>query len=650
MKRTKVTLSLFLVLSLIMTTGCFLLNPKRATATDNISFRAIWVASVYNLDYPSKVTSDVNSLKTQADTILDNCKKMGMNAVILQVRPSSDALYKSNLFPWSRFLTGTCGKAPNDDFDPLAYWVSEAHKRGIELHAWINPYRVTTSKEAEYESLPSNHPAKLHPDWVVKYSDGNYYYDPGIPAVRDFIEQGAEEIAKNYDVDGIHMDDYFYPGATFDDADTYATYGVNYSEIGDFRRDSVNALIREMHQKLHAIKPDISFGVSPFGIWANNASYAEGSATKGNQSYLAHYADSKKWVEEGWVDYICPQIYWYIGHPTADYDTLVNWWADVVKNTNVKLYIGMADYQAGNEDSTSPWYGMDAIQKELNLNRTISQVSGEVHYAYHSVVNNSNLFNYYQKFYASHSTDTSTQTPSTEPSTTPTPSNKPTVTIPWKLDQINHNGYMQGSDNMFRPDDGLTRAEAAMIFSKLIVDENNKSIFNSNSAYQYSFSDVSRDAWYAGAVGFMEQFGIVSGYDDGTFRPDYKVSRAEFVTMAYLAAQVNEKMKADFNDVPTSHWANYYIGYAKSQNWVNGYEDGTFKPNALVTRAEVAKIVNGMLKRQPDKAYIDKACKGIFSDVATTHWAYYDIIEAAVSHEYSKNNQEEIWNNVLKID
>ncbi len=662
MKRFKVTLSLFLIMTLVLTSGCFVFHPKKVSASDPINFRAMWVASVYNLDYPSKVTADAATLKEQAITVLDQCKKMGMNAVILQVRPSSDALYSSSIYPWSRFLTGTCGAAPNDDFDPLSFWVSEAHKRGLQLHAWINPYRITTAKDSEFEGLPANHPAKQHPEWVVKYSNGNYYFNPGIPAVREMIVKGAEEIARNYDVDGIHMDDYFYPGADFDDAATYQTYGASYSNIGDFRRDSVNQLVKTMHDRLHAIRSDISFGVSPFGIWANKSSMAEGSNTKGNQSYSSHFADSKKWVKEGFVDYICPQIYWYIGHPSADYATLVQWWSDVVQGTSVKLYIGMADYQAGNKDEKSPWHGISAIQKETELNRKTASVSGEVHYSYHSILANSELYTYYQNLYKNAPvTDENTDTPSvpstdednntsngSTPDLAPTEEpSKPTIHIKWHLNQTSHSAYMQGDGDTFRPDDRLTRAEAAMIFARLMANENNEPIFKTDTAYECTFKDVDPNAWYSGAVGFMQQFGILSGYDDGTFRPNYQVTRAEFATMAYLASQATEKSAAQFSDVDTQHWANGYIGYAKEKGWVSGYEDGTFKPNALVTRAEVAKMVNSILGRVPDPSYIQSSIKEKFSDISPKHWAYYEIMEAAIGHSYHKNNNREIWEDVL---
>lgn len=205
----------FRLLALVLACVLTLVTPAFAAGTPSASeeMRGVWVSSVYNLDYPSSPTTDPDKLRAEADEILDNCVKWGLNAVFLQVRPSGDALYKSDLFPWSKYLTGSVGTAPQDGFDPLEYWVEAAHKRGLELHAWINPYRITRGKDTEWNQLPSTHPAKMNPDWVVKYSDGNYYFNPGLQQVRDLVTRGAVEIAQNYDVDGLHMDDYFYPGS-----------------------------------------------------------------------------------------------------------------------------------------------------------------------------------------------------------------------------------------------------------------------------------------------------------------------------------------------------------------------------------------------------------------------------------------------------
>lgn len=295
-------------------------SPAAAAQAERADeFRAVWVATVYRLDYPSRATTDPAVLKRDADAILQGCVDMGMNAVILQVRPSADALYPSELYPWSKYLTGTQGTAPKNGFDPLAYWVERAHALGLELHAWINPFRITKGGAAEFQALTADHPAKLHPDWVVEY-EGDYYFNPGLPEVREYIVRGAEELARKYDIDGIHLDDYFYPGSGFDDGAAYAKYGKGFSNIGDWRRDNVNQLVKTLGERIHAIDPGLSYGISPSGVWADKSSLPQGSNTTGGyESYYASYADSRKWVKEGWIDYICPQIYWYIGHKSMDY-------------------------------------------------------------------------------------------------------------------------------------------------------------------------------------------------------------------------------------------------------------------------------------------------------------------------------------------
>lgn len=378
-------------------------------------FRAVWVSTIYNLDYPSKTGLTVSQLKSEADEILDKCKAMGMTAVILQVRPNGDAFYKSSIYPWSQYLTGSQGTAPSGGFDPLKYWVKEAHARGLELHAWINPYRVTRSGSADYNSLAASNPAVKHPDWVVKYSDGNYYLNPGIPEVRQLVVDGVAEIVRNYDVDGIHMDDYFYPGTGFSDDAAYKKYGSGFQNADDWRRDNVNQLVKALHTAIEKLDSTVSFGVSPFGIWANkSASMPLGSDTSGNQTYFSHYADTRKWVKEGWLDYICPQIYWEIGHGKADYETLANWWADTVRGTGVRLYMGMADYKAGNSSEASPWHGITAIENQIALNATIPEITGEVHFRYQFLLSVPGLEEFYTAAYNA-SGDTPDKPEPTEP-------------------------------------------------------------------------------------------------------------------------------------------------------------------------------------------------------------------------------------------
>lgn len=376
----------FRLLALVLACVLTLVTPAFAAGTPSASgeMRGVWVSSVYNLDYPSSPTTDPDKLKAEADEILDNCVKWGLNAVFLQVRPSGDALYKSDLFPWSKYLTGSVGTAPQDGFDPLEYWVEAAHKRGLELHAWINPYRITRSKDTEWNSLPSTHPAKMNPDWVVKYSDGNYYFDPGIPEVRDLVTRGAVEIVQNYDVDGLHMDDYFYPGTDFNDAATYQKYGSSFSNIADFRRDSVNQLVAQLDTAVHNIDPDIQFGISPSGIWANKSTDPRGSNSSGSEHYVSSYADSLYWIENGLVDYIIPQIYWEIGHKLADFVTLADWWNDAVAGSDVHLYIGMGAYRCA-DNPTGVWTTTDPLFDSLAYLENKDNVGGCVFFRYGSI-------------------------------------------------------------------------------------------------------------------------------------------------------------------------------------------------------------------------------------------------------------------------
>jgi len=389
MKRISKFIIFLLALSLIISVFSVSAAPE---APEKEELRGVWVATVANIDYPSKPTADSAVLKSEALKILDDAEAMGLNAIFLQVRPASDALYKSKLFPWSKYLTGEQGLAPDNAFDPLEFWAAEAHKRGMELHAWINPYRITkkTPKEPKHDlaSLDPSNPARLKPEWVVKHSDGNLYYNPGIPEVRKLVIDGVLEIIENYDIDGIHLDDYFYPGKDFNDKAAYAKYGTAYGNIDDWRRENVNKLISELSKAVKAAGEAVSFGVSPFGIWANKSANTLGSDTRGMQTYYDQYADTRKWVKEGLLDYIAPQLYWYIGYEIADYSRLLSWWADVTAGTGVDLYIGQAAYRTGDADPKSPWYGIAEMEKQLQLNSENKEVKGSIFFSNRSLCNN----------------------------------------------------------------------------------------------------------------------------------------------------------------------------------------------------------------------------------------------------------------------
>lgn len=366
-------------------------------------FRAVWVSTVLNLDYPAAPVPDAETLSHQADEILDGASAMGFNAVILQVRPTADAIYPSDTFPWSYYLTGQAGKAPSDGFDPLAYWIEAAHTRGLELHAWINPYRVTKNTAGNFietlEQLPAGAPAREHPEWVVKYGD-DYYFDPALPEVRALVTDGVREILERYDVDGIHLDDYFYPGRDFDDSASYAAYGEG-RDLADWRRENVTALIRSLKATVDEY-PNAIFGVSPAGIWANSATDSRGSQTTGGEAYTQHYADTRLWVEEAMLDYICPQIYWHIGHASADYAELVSWWSALCKDSPVRLYIGMAAYRVDGEGEADAWQGSGEILRQLDLNRKTAGIDGVVLFRYGSLSGNAPLADAVCAWFSSH--------------------------------------------------------------------------------------------------------------------------------------------------------------------------------------------------------------------------------------------------------
>lgn len=356
--------------------------------------RALWVATVLGLDFPfDEGTTDSEILKGQIIEILDNVKEMGLSTLYFQVRPTADALYPSKIFPWSKYLTGDQMTPPQDNFDPLEFIITEGHKRDIEIHPWINPYRITM-EESDFEELAPNHPARIHPEWVVAHASGDnikHYFNPGIPEVERIILDGVAEIIENYDVGGIHLDDYFYPNESFQDQHTYEEYGGEYDNIDDWRRSNINNLIEKIYNLVKEEDEDLKFGVSPFGIWANKSSNPLGSDTQGTESYYTMYADTRGWVKAGYLDYIMPQIYWHIGYEIADYEKLLYWWSDVVEDTDVSLYIGQAAYRACNPNPASPWYGVDQIRRQVHLNRVTDNVGGYSMFRYEFLVNNPEL-------------------------------------------------------------------------------------------------------------------------------------------------------------------------------------------------------------------------------------------------------------------
>ena len=315
--------------------GMTTIAVQEVYAADNRDLRAVWISTVYSADYPS-TTNNEDAQKKEFIEKLEQAQELGLNTVVVQVRPKGDALYESELNPWSAVLTGVQGVDPG--YDPMAFMIKETHKRGMEFHAWMNPYRITTSG-TDLSVLSADNMARQHPDWILAYNNA-MYFNPALDEVKDYICDTVEEIVENYDVDAIHFDDYFYP----------SNYPLPEGEdrdgaTADERRDHVNDLIRQVYRTIKKADSTVEFGISPMGIWKNSTSDPEGSATRGTEGYYSVFGDAKTWVEKGWVDYIVPQIYWETGNAYADYETLVKWWSDVVKGTGVELYIGHGIYK-----------------------------------------------------------------------------------------------------------------------------------------------------------------------------------------------------------------------------------------------------------------------------------------------------------------
>ncbi len=394
MKGTKKKVGMYVLATAL---GASLLLPNavnvKAAATVTIpsetpvvkhELRAAWIASVVNIDWPSKPGLSVMQQKSEFIKLLDDLQDMGMNAVVMQIKPTADAFYPSQYGPWSKYLTGVQGQDPG--YDPLAFMVEEAHKRNLEFHAWFNPYRITMpgAGSTDINSLADSHPAKKHPDWVVTYGQ-QLYYNPGIPEAQKFIIDGIMEVVKNYDIDAVHMDDYFYPykiaGVDFPDQATYETYGADkFANKDDWRRDNVNNLVKNINEAIKAEKPYVKFGISPFGVWRNIAKDPTGSnTTAGQTNYDDLYADTREWINKGYIDYITPQIYWNIGFEPAAYDILLDWWVNEVRGKNVDLYIGQADYKINANNSA--WANPEEMPNQIKLNRTYPEVDGSMHFS-----------------------------------------------------------------------------------------------------------------------------------------------------------------------------------------------------------------------------------------------------------------------------
>jgi uncharacterized lipoprotein YddW (UPF0748 family) len=367
----KIVLLLFLSATLFA-------QPKR-------EFRGIWIANVGNVDWPSQKGLSVEEQQQELIDLLDLIKRQGLNAVFFQIRNACDAVYESNLEPWSEWLTGQQGRSPG--YDPLAFAIQECRKRNLEIHAWMNPYRAVT--DIRSASLAPNHVAQMRPDVLLAYGPLRIL-DPGRPEVRSFVTRVVMDVVRRYDIDGIHFDDYFYPypqkGLTLNDNATFANYNRGITNRADWRRDNVNLLIKAVSDSIHRVKPWVKFGVSPFGIWKNRvSSLSEGSDSRGFEAFSGNFADSRKWVDEGWVDYIAPQVYWSMGNGRANYSTIVPWWNETVSEQH--LYIGHGVYKV---NSDANWRKPLEVPNQIQYNRTFPNVQGSILFSAKTLRNNPN--------------------------------------------------------------------------------------------------------------------------------------------------------------------------------------------------------------------------------------------------------------------
>ncbi len=348
-------------------------------------FRGFWVATVINIDWPKNAKDDPQKQKQDFIEILDFYKKLNFNAAIVQIRTAGDAFYASDLAPWSKYLTGKQGKAPEGFENPLQWMIDETHKRGMEFHAWLNPYRATF--DLDTTALSNTHDFYQHPDWMIKYGK-KYYYNPGLPEVQDKFINIISELVDAYEVDAIHFDDYFYPykvkGETFNDSITFQTYGLAEQTLSDWRRSNVDSLVKNVHKVIKKRKPWVQFGISPFGVWKNKSTDPKGSDTKAGQTtYEDLYADPLLWVEKGWLDYLAPQAYWSMNYPPAAHKEIVSWWANATPNTN--LYIGNGTYKIKNNPDKA-WEKEGEIPKQLSLARKQNNVDGNIFFSAKSLI------------------------------------------------------------------------------------------------------------------------------------------------------------------------------------------------------------------------------------------------------------------------
>lgn len=367
-------------LVLLMLTVCTLYSQSNKRF-----IRGVWVATVANIDWPAQKGLSAEEQKQSMVDLLDKVKAYNMNTIIFQIRPTADAFYKSRFEPYSHWLTGIQGQDPG--YDPLQFTIEECHKRGLYIHVWLNPYRINNDTVG-YNTYAKDHIIKKHPEWVINYGKAKYF-NPGLDEVRKFTCDVVRDIVSNYDIDAIHMDDYFYPykiaGQEFPDSSTFAEYPRGFKDKEDWRRNNVNLIIKEINETIKSVKPWVEFGISPFAIWRNKSEDPRGSDTKAMTNYDGLYADILLWQEKGWIDYVLPQLYFNIGYKIADYAVLADWWSKY--NYGANVYAGLAPYRVSKNAKQKEWHNSKEIIRQIKRNMSDPNIRGEIYFSAKSLFN-----------------------------------------------------------------------------------------------------------------------------------------------------------------------------------------------------------------------------------------------------------------------
>lgn len=632
--------------------------------------RGAWISTVLNLDWPSievrNIKNDnerIQKTKNELIAILDKAVEMNMNAVFLQVSPEGDAFYQSDIVPWSRYLTGTFGKNPG--FDPLAFAVEEAHKRNLEIHAWFNPYRVSMyTNDATTKSLNIEKSVyKEHPDWI-RTAQSKFVVDPGIPEAREWVKRRVMEVVNNYDIDGIHFDDYFYNESyigELEDQDTFNQYNSGkFSNIGDWRRNNTYLLIKELSNEIRFIKPWVKFGISPAAVWGNKKDgHANGSNTSaGVPNYDRSFADTKRWVEEEIIDYIAPQVYFSFANSSVPYGEIISWWSNVIKDKNVHLYIGQALYKV-NDNSDEYFQNNKAVEeftRQLKFNIKKPEVMGSIMFRFKNLydANKKQVVNTIQKDLWSTKAlvpvmswkgGQAPESPIEGKIESTTNGNK----LSWidrdentayyaiyktnKGNSININSNSSAmqligtvrKDNRIIQEfiDKTSNSLNDVIYAVTALDRlhhESRELIIGTEQSKY-FYDVNRgQAWAINAIDNLYERGIVNGVENGKFAPARNITRADFLIMVMnsYGIEIDDNIADNFSDAGNRYYTKY-LGTAKKLGIVEGTGNNLYLPEKSIIRQDMFVILYRIVNKLgniPSYKENNKKVFENFSDIA----------------------------------